>query len=767
MTKTLVGIPTFNGAHRVDSLLQSISMRTGKDIDYKIVICDDSGNKDHQEKTKSIIDKWSSDLSVSILINEKNNGVAKSWNRIIKSDEESQHIVLINDDIIVAKDWLENLVYFLDNNPNAGAVCYDCLFINEEDVSQLLSSLNPIIKPRHPFTRVQIDNFDYNKDTSPIRCMVAWGCFIGFRRDMYNLVGGFDENYFAYFEEYDFLTNLASHGYPNYILRSPKNWHVWGATSKSAPELNIGDVFEKSRQYYINKWNGDHVTDTDIFMSRIPFQKVKWICNNKTYEGVLIDNHGHFNKDEININIIPQDTVKIEKINISEIKDLTKINIVDVKKFKIGIGLPLGKEINSEFLRMILGRLEEWMHKYIVSILIDTHIPLDRSRNNIVEMAKQQNCDYLFFIDSDVLIKKDHLERLLSYGKDAITGVYYQRISPYNPIMRKRVAENLYIPVELNNNINNNDIIEVDGSGMGCFLIKTDIFDRIPYPWFEFKYHKVHGKWDQLAEDLYFCQKLQNIGIKIYCDPIVQCTHVGTSVHPELSRLYREYRVNAANERDITINELSEFTGLSSEDIYSKYEIVTELAAKDYILYKENPKNFYKKSKNYIFDQILWHSTTRRNFDIDLVKSIKEKYPFARKILDFGSGCGQNALELAKAGYDVSITDFDGYTSQFARFRSKKRGLDIKFYDIEKPIKDKFDIILVFDVLDHIPYTEFGNTIELLRSLKTEEGKVLITTNFVKEDIYPMRYEATPEKLELIEKLNRENTQKITILNTF
>lgn len=294
MTKILIGIPTYNGYRRIDSLLQSISMRTGKDIDYKIVICDDSGKKEHQNKTISLVYKWRSDLPIELIINDKNLGVAKSWNRLINS-HDSEYIILINDDIIVANNWLENIIYFLDNNQNIGTAIYDCIFINEEDIKQLLSSINPIIKPRDPFTRIQIDDFDYNKDTFPLRSMVGWGCLFGFGREIYDLVGGFDEHYFAYFEEYDFLTSLASLGYSNYILRDPKNWHVWGATSKHAPELNITDTFEKSKEYYTKKWNGDHMITMNRYMSKIPFQKVKWISNNDIHEEILIDDYGYFN----------------------------------------------------------------------------------------------------------------------------------------------------------------------------------------------------------------------------------------------------------------------------------------------------------------------------------------------------------------------------------------------------------------------------------------------------------------------------------------
>lgn len=291
MPKILLGVPTYNGAHRVDWLLQSISMKTGKHIDYKIVICDDSGNKEHQEKTRSVVDKWSSNLPISLLINDKNMGVAKSWNRIIRS-EDSQYAILINDDIIVIKNWLENIVYFLDNNPDAGAVCYDFIRIDERDTPFFLN--------------LDINDCYDNMSIYPIRQMDAIGCLFGFKREMYDMIGGFDENYSTNFEETDFFTNLASRGYPVYILQCPKILHVYSATFKTSPELDYRNRFKMSEQYYIKKWNGDKIDTSSRYMSKIPFQKIKWICDNNIYEKILTDNYGYFKikLDDDNIEIV-------------------------------------------------------------------------------------------------------------------------------------------------------------------------------------------------------------------------------------------------------------------------------------------------------------------------------------------------------------------------------------------------------------------------------------------------------------------------------
>jgi len=425
--------------------------------------------------------------------------------------------------------------------------------------------------------------------------------------------------------------------------------------------------------------------------------------------------------------------------------------VVKEIRLKIGLGLSMRNSVNPEFVGMLLARLGEWTKKYTIVPLIDLHIPIDLSRNKIVESAKREGCDYLFFIDSDVLIEDGQLERLLYHNKDVVTGVYYQRIPPYNPLPRKKVSKNLYVPIEPDGQ----DIIDIDGVGLGCILIKMDIFDKIRYPWFEFKYHRDHGKWSQLSEDLNFCQKLQDIGVRICCDQTVQCRHLGAEISPSLSHVYKEFRISLEKEREKTIAELYEFTGISPENIYSKWETITESVANEYM---QNPKDFYRTNKNYILDLVYQHMTKKRGFDIDIVKQIKEKYPLTKKILDFGSGCGQNAIMLTEAGYDVAMADLDGFTYDFAKFRVKKRGLNIKFYDIEMLIDDKFDIIIAFEVLDHVPDDKFEITIELLRMLKADGGEIMITTGFGNYGgLYPMHYESSPEKENLIRKLIEEN----------
>lgn len=434
------------------------------------------------------------------------------------------------------------------------------------------------------------------------------------------------------------------------------------------------------------------------------------------------------------------------------------VSVKGQRKIRVCIGIPVAGSVGPIFLRTMLLRMEEWSQTFEIVPVIESSIPIDEARNKIVQEAINNKCDYIFFIDSDTIIQRGQLEKLLSHDKDAITGISHMRVSPYFSLIREKVAYRLYSPIEPFGT----ELMKIDGAGFGCFLIKTAAFDKIEYPWFRFHFFKHEDKWRHLGEDLYLCEQLQNANIDIYCDPTVGCVHVGTDVTIDMASKYKDLRISVLDEIKVSREELSEFTGMSPEDVTIKCTIATDLVAKQYkndiIDSGQDPKIFYKENKYYIFDLIDWHMKTTRSFDMRLAENIRNKYPNAKTILDFGSGCGQNAIELTKAGYVVSMTDYDGYTSQFARFRVKKRGLDIKFYDIEKPIDDKFDIILAFDVLEHVPDQEFENTINLLRSLKSDGGRVITLVSFgAKNGNHPMHYEESPTKVELIKRLNEDD----------
>ena len=60
---------------------------------------------------------------------------------------------------------------------------------------------------------------------------------------------------------------------------------------------------------------------------------------------------------------------------------------------------------------------------------------------------------------------------------------------------------------------------------MGCAFIKTDVFRKLKYPWYDWvNYADDHR--GVLSEDLYFCVACKKKGIPIYTDTRANCGHM-------------------------------------------------------------------------------------------------------------------------------------------------------------------------------------------------------------------------------------------------
>ena len=52
-----------------------------------------------------------------------------------------------------------------------------------------------------------------------------------------------------------------------------------------------------------------------------------------------------------------------------------------------------------------------------------------------------------------------------------------------------------------------------------------------------------------------------------------------------------------------------------------------------------------------------------------------------KKVVDYGAGIGQDSIMRAMNGMEAAAVDLPGKTFDFAKFRFKKRGLNIKTID--------------------------------------------------------------------------------------
>lgn len=187
------------------------------------------------------------------------------------------------------------------------------------------------------------------------------------------------------------------------------------------------------------------------------------------------------------------------------------------------IAIPTNKNIEAETFKSIYDliipegyRTEfQYFHGYLI----------DQIRNLIAEWGKHY--DYLFSVDSDIVLPRDTLVKMLKADKDIISGLYIQR-KPGQEILEVYGLENngrvSNIPVDL---IEKLPITEIMACGMGCCLINSAVLRKMEYP--HFYYKSALRMEDTVSEDVYFCLKARDIGFTVWADPSIRCDHIGST----------------------------------------------------------------------------------------------------------------------------------------------------------------------------------------------------------------------------------------------
>lgn len=256
MPRVVIGVPTYNGAKRANDLFHSIGQRTPTDLDWRVVLVDDGSP--NVADTREVARLWEQTLRLKYIEHRTNRGISAGWNSISRAFD-CDIVVLINDDVIVSRGWLESLVYVLDHSPMVGVVGMSWHAFLPEDVSMLIASpdSDQVVIPRDPLSKVQDPSRrERFEDTNPGRVMAPTGQLFAFRRADFDAIGGFDENYVSFYEEVDFGTSMAAKlGKIGVQVNQPFSWHRWSATFSASPELQAEQRRLRSHAHYLSKWN--------------------------------------------------------------------------------------------------------------------------------------------------------------------------------------------------------------------------------------------------------------------------------------------------------------------------------------------------------------------------------------------------------------------------------------------------------------------------------------------------------------------------------
>jgi len=237
--KVTIIVLNWNGRNLLKKCLDSV-IKTNYP-NFEVIVVDNASN----DGSQSIIEKHYA--NVRLIENMKNIGYAGGNNVAIKCTE-GDYVVLLNNDTIVYRDWISELIKIASTDYRIGILGCKVYVMGTNIIQHAGCELSFISKPF--FTRsLEEDRGQYN-EVSDVDYISGEAMMI--KRDVFDKVGLLDLDYFAYWEDVDFCYRTRKAGYR--IVYVPKSIieHKISASWEKRP-LEAKILGEKNRILFILK----------------------------------------------------------------------------------------------------------------------------------------------------------------------------------------------------------------------------------------------------------------------------------------------------------------------------------------------------------------------------------------------------------------------------------------------------------------------------------------------------------------------------------
>ncbi len=235
-------ILTFNQLEYTIKCFESIKRNTTEP--YEIIFVDNASN----DGTVEWLQKQAKENNnVRLILNRENFGFAKGCNQGIK-EARGIYIVLLNNDVIVTKEWLTGLLKCLKSSPDVGIVGpmtnyiygpqqVDVNYKNEEEIEDFAATF------RRKFYGRRI----------PMRRIVGF-CML-FKKSLVEKIGYLDENFgIGHYEDDDFCLRAELAGFKNYIA-GDVFIHHFGNRSFIGNKIDTKPLVEINSKKFNDKWS--------------------------------------------------------------------------------------------------------------------------------------------------------------------------------------------------------------------------------------------------------------------------------------------------------------------------------------------------------------------------------------------------------------------------------------------------------------------------------------------------------------------------------
>lgn len=147
------------------------------------------------------------------------------------------------------------------------------------------------------------------------------------------------------------------------------------------------------------------------------------------------------------------------------------------------------------------------------------------AENLVAKEFLESDCTHLFMTEMDMVLPIDIIPALLALDKPVASGLYFLRGGKGEPCLYVKTItppDNPYphTPVRIFPHEEPFKLGKKGGCpGLGCVLIRREVFEKIEYPYFDLKENGY-------GSDMYFYTKVRDAGFEVWVDPRMRCGHM-------------------------------------------------------------------------------------------------------------------------------------------------------------------------------------------------------------------------------------------------
>jgi GT2 family glycosyltransferase len=211
-------IPTYNRDDLLVSCLDHLKKQSFQSIE--IVVVDNSPRDSIPAFLKEFDNlKW-----IPLF---RNQGTAGAFNRGLAECKASPYVMLLNNDVELEIDCLAHLVETLDSDPNYSIAVPKLLLWSD---SRFLDGVGDDLLLSAGAYRVGRGQLDFGQYETPEPVFSACATATLYRRSLFDDVGGFDEDFFAYHEDVDLCVRAQLRGHRCIFVPKARGKHRGSAT---------------------------------------------------------------------------------------------------------------------------------------------------------------------------------------------------------------------------------------------------------------------------------------------------------------------------------------------------------------------------------------------------------------------------------------------------------------------------------------------------------------------------------------------------------